>query len=56
MEKKPCPTCQGKKIIVGNCECNSEWRTTDADGTVDDCICDPDTDCQTCGGKGYIEE
>lgn len=55
MEKKPCPSCQGKKFIVGTCECNPEWRTTDADGVVDDCICEPDKECETCGGTGYVE-
>jgi hypothetical protein len=25
-ENKVCPTCEGKKIIPGVCECNSEWR------------------------------
>ncbi len=56
MEKKKCPDCNGRKIIVGNCECNSEWRTVDADDNVDDCICDPDTECKTCSGTGYITE
>ena len=56
MGKKICPDCQGKKIIVGTCECNPEWRQTDENGVVDDCICEPDKECPTCGGTGYVED
>ncbi len=56
MGKKTCPDCNGKKIIIGDCECNSEWRHFDDEESVDDCICNPDEDCQTCNGTGYIEE
>ncbi len=56
MGKIKCPDCNGRKIIVGNCECNSEWRSVDADDNVDDCICDPDVECKTCSGTGYITE
>lgn len=52
--KKTCPDCKGKKIIVGNCECNMEWRTTDRQDEMDDCICEPDQECQTCEGTGFI--
>ena len=54
MEKKVCPDCKGKKVIVGNCECNSEWRHQNEEGHVDDCICDPDQECATCNGTGYV--
>ncbi len=55
MEKKKCPDCNGTGVIVGNCECNSEWRHSDDGETVDDCICDPDVECPTCNGTGYID-
>lgn len=54
MGKKVCPVCNGSGIVVGNCECNPEWRQTDEDGAVDDCICEPDKKCENCGGTGYI--
>ena len=53
-EKKVCPTCKGKKIILGNCECNSEWRKTDGEGDYDDCHCEPDQECPDCKGTGYV--
>lgn len=53
--EKTCPTCKGKKIILGNCECNAEWRGTGTEESIDDCICEPDTQCPECKGKGYIE-
>ncbi|MFH2059208.1 MAG: ankyrin [Pseudomonadota bacterium] len=56
MGNKPCPDCKGKKMIVGNCECNNEWRTTDGDGNVDDCRCDPDQNCPTCKGTGVVTD
>ncbi len=52
--KKTCPECNGNKIIVGNCECNPEWRSMDPQDGVDDCICEPDHDCPTCKGIGYV--
>jgi RecJ-like exonuclease len=54
-QEKTCPTCQGKKFIYGQCECNAEWRGTDGDEKVDDCICEPDLECPECKGKGYID-
>lgn len=53
-EHKPCPTCQGKKIIEGICEVSSEWRGTE-NGLADDTQCTPDQTCPTCQGKGYEE-
>ncbi|MCF6247601.1 MAG: ankyrin [Desulfobacula sp.] len=53
--EKTCPKCKGKKIIVGNCECNPEWRSSDGGDQYDDCQCEPDIDCPQCQGKGYIE-
>lgn len=55
MEKEICPDCKGHKIIVGTCECNSEWRRLDDNNNLDDCICDPDTECETCSGTGYVQ-
>ena len=54
MEKQICPECRGEKVVKGNCECHSEWRTTDENGQVDDCICEPDQECPACGGTGYV--
>ena len=53
-KKVPCPTCQGKKIIEGVCEANSEWRGQ-GDDMTDDVQCTPDQVCPTCNGKGYEE-
>lgn len=53
-EHKPCPTCQGKKVIEGICEVSSEWRGTE-NGLADDTQCTPDQTCPTCEGKGYEE-
>ena len=53
--KNLCPECNGKKIIQGNCECNMEWRSNDGENRLDDCQCDPDHECPTCSGKGFIE-
>ncbi|MFA5903934.1 MAG: hypothetical protein WC836_08340 [Desulfobacula sp.] len=50
--QKICPTCKGKKIIVGHCECNAEWRNTDGEDKFDDCRCEPDIECPDCRGKG----
>jgi len=52
---KVCPTCKGNKIIAGNCECNAEWRSNDKEEEIQDCQCEPDTECPQCRGKGYIE-
>lgn len=53
-EHKPCPTCQGKKVIEGICEVSSEWRGAE-NGLADDTQCTPDQTCPTCEGKGYEE-
>lgn len=53
-EHKPCPTCQGKKVIEGICEVSSEWRGSE-NGLADDTQCTPDETCPTCNGKGYEE-
>ena len=58
MEQKTentCPTCQGKKIIEGVCECNMEWRGNKSDDGWDDCQCTPDQECLTCHGTGFVE-
>jgi len=54
--EKVCPTCKGKKIIVGNCECDAEWRSADISDTADDCICEPDNKCPDCNGTGVVQE
>jgi hypothetical protein len=54
MENQTCPSCDGSKIISGECECSSEWRTLDDDNVLNDCVCGPDTACLTCEGTGYI--
>jgi DnaJ-class molecular chaperone len=54
-ERKPCPTCQGKKIIEGVCEASSEWRGSHNDDMLDEVQCTPDQECPTCHGKGYEE-
>lgn len=51
---RTCPDCNGHKIIVGNCECNPEWRNADGSEMGDDCICEPDVECPTCKGTGVI--
>lgn len=51
-ERKPCPTCQGKKIIEGVCEVSSEWRGSHNEELLDD-QCTPDEECPTCKGTGY---
>ncbi|HIP38939.1 MAG TPA: ankyrin [Desulfocapsa sulfexigens] len=53
--KNVCPTCQGKKINEGVCECSMEWRGTKTEHGWDDCQCTPDTECPTCNGTGFIE-
>ena len=52
---KECPECNGKKIIPGVCECDSEWRGTQNEEDWIDCQCTPDISCPVCQGKGYIE-
>ncbi|MFH1153903.1 MAG: ankyrin [Pseudomonadota bacterium] len=52
--KKICPTCNGKKVVDGTCECNAEWRGTQNGDTVDDCQCSPETKCPTCSGTGFV--
>ena len=54
MENQICPDCEGNKIIAGECECSSEWRSFDDDNVLSDCLCGPDIVCLTCEGTGYI--
>ena len=53
--KKKCPECDGKKIIPGTCECNSEWRGTLVGEEWDECQCTPDAECPGCSGTGFVE-
>jgi hypothetical protein len=48
-KQNPCPTCQGKKIIEGECQSSSEWSTPDNE---DGMQCTPPTTCPTCNGTG----
>lgn len=53
--KKVCPTCQGKKVIEGVCEADSEWRGGPQEDDMEDVRCTPEQECPTCEGKGYEE-
>ena len=53
--EKTCPTCQGKKVVAGTCECNMEWRGTQGENGWDDCQSSPEQECPTCGGTGVVE-
>ncbi len=53
--KKVCPKCNGHKLIVGQCECNSEWRSSDDEDGFDDCRCEPDQECPVCKGTGKVD-
>ncbi|MBA3006593.1 MAG: ankyrin [Desulfocapsa sp.] len=50
-----CPLCQGKKVVAGTCECNSEWRGTQRGEDWDECQCTPEQQCEMCKGTGYID-
>ena len=54
-KKKICPTCQGKKVIPGVCECSSEWRGQQNDDEWQECQCTPEQECPTCKGSGYAD-
>jgi hypothetical protein len=53
--KKICPTCEGKKIIEGICECDMEWRGTKKEDEWDDCQCTPEQECPSCKGTGFVQ-
>ncbi len=53
--KKVCPTCQGKKVVEGICECSMEWRGNQGENEWEDCRCTPDQECVNCHGTGYVE-
>jgi len=54
-KKKVCPTCEGKKVIEGVCECSMEWRGTQGENGWEDCQCTPEQECPTCHGTGFIK-
>lgn len=54
-KKEICPVCQGKKVVAGTCECNSEWRGTQRGDDWDDCQCAPEQQCEMCGGTGTVD-
>lgn len=54
-EQKVCPTCQGEKVIDGECQCSSEWRGNQEGDEWEDCKCTPSKECPTCRGKGYVD-
>lgn len=53
---KICPTCNGAKVIPGTCVCNSEWRGNEIGDSWDECRCEKEVQCPTCGGTGYISD
>ena len=53
--KNICPTCQGKKVMPGVCECSMEWRGTNGDDGWEDCQCTPEQECPSCLGTGLAE-
>ena len=53
--KKTCPTCQGKKVIGGECQCSMEWSGTQVGDEWQDCQCTPEQKCPTCMGSGYVD-
>lgn len=55
-KNKICPTCQGKKVINGTCQCSMEWRGNPReDGGMDDCRCTAEQKCPTCNGTGQLK-
>jgi hypothetical protein len=52
--KKPCPECQGKGTIAGQCVCDNEWRGSMAGEEWKDCACARDETCPICNGKGSV--
>lgn len=55
-EKKTCPTCQGEKVVEGECQCSSEWSGTHVGDEWQDCQCTPKQECPTCRGEGYVDK
>ncbi|MBF0345042.1 MAG: ankyrin [Nitrospirae bacterium] len=51
-----CPECKGKKTIEGDSVCNMEWRGNKPDDELNDCITEPEKECPTCHGRGYIRQ
>ena len=51
-ENKVCPTCDGKKVVSGVCECSSEWRGTQSGDDWDDCQCTPEEIVGVCVNSG----
>ncbi|MEN8135988.1 MAG: ankyrin [Thermodesulfobacteriota bacterium] len=54
-DKKICPTCEGKKVVEGVCECNMEWRGTQQGDDWQDCQCTPELPCKACSGTGFVD-
>ena len=53
--KKQCPTCNGKKVIGGVCECSTEWRGNQTGDDWEECQCTPEEECPTCQGTGSVD-
>ncbi len=54
MEKLLCPKCKGSKTVSGEMVCNMEWRGSNSENEMDDCIAEPSKECPVCSGKGFI--
>lgn len=55
-ERTLCPVCEGKKMIPGVCECDSEWRGTQSGDDWEDCQCTEEEQCTNCNGTGYVDQ
>ena len=53
-KEKVCPECNGKKVILGTCVCDSEWRGTQVGNEWEDCHCMPEITCHVCHGTGIV--
>ncbi|MEW6428444.1 MAG: ankyrin [Thermodesulfobacteriota bacterium] len=52
---KPCPQCNGSKMIKGTCSCDMEWRGNRVEEEWQDCQCTPEVVCPVCNGTGMVD-